>query len=336
MTDISQTAADARETARSTTTGQFGHQQRTAPELALTPDDGRAGATAVFEKILADYPEAAAHAREFIAPQIGNFWAPHLAYVEYDDKLDPEHLDAYLRGDDEPLDGVDIRFREGDSYEDAIEDYLRSLTGTDPTDFYEDTLDELRQYTADLDTSTVIPHLVRHGGDVLVQLPVVDDETFGRALEEASQVEDEEERYAAIEKAFHDALAGTGIELDQGNRGQIRELIDETSLDFGFQSSEQWKLRLVTCTDPEEVAMSSHGEHGDAPRELTLEHPTLLLIDPWNGRSHDVRVSGHLTTTVTPERPARLDAVLGYGSLGNIAGDVHAYYRHPVKVRATE
>ena len=331
---ISTTATTAREEARHAT-GQFGDQEHSAPELTLTTDDGRSAAIAEFERILKDHPEQAAHAREFIEPKIGTLWAPDLAYVEYDDKIQRDQLDAYLRGDDEPLDEIDDRFREGEAYDDSIDEYLMELTGMDPSDFDQETHDALHAYAAELDTSDVIQPLVRHYGNALVQLPVVDDDAFGNALEQASQVTDDDERYAAIEKAFHDALASTGVELDDGNKRQIRELIDETTLDFGFQSSEQWKLRLITSTEPQAVAMSSFGEHRDVARAVTLEHPSLLLVDPWNGRSHDVRLAGNVTTTISPERPARLDAVLGNGSLDAIAGVVHSYYRHPVKVDVT-
>lgn len=337
MTILNHTAVAAREGAR-TPVGQFGEQEHTAPELALATDDGRAAAIASFERILAGYPEQAAHAREFIEPKLGTLWAPDLAYVEYDDKLNANQLDSYLRGDDETLDEIDHRFREGEAYEDTIREYLHDVTGVDPAEFEDDendTYERLRELAAELDTSDVIQSLARQNGNLLVQLPVVDDDAFGKALEKASQLPEGDERYSAIEKAFHDALAGTGVQMDDVNKSAIRELIDETTLDFGFQSAEQWKLRLVTSTDPRELALSSYGEHGEVSRQVTVEHPSLLLIDPWNGRSHDARLAGEVTTTIDTEHPARLDAVLGHGSLDNIAGVVHSYYRYPTKVEAT-
>lgn len=335
MTDIT-TAVAARESARQAT-GQFGTQDHTAPELALAVDDGRTAALAAVQRILADHPEQAAHASEFITPKILHTWMPDLAYVEYDDKLQTEQLDAYLRGDDEPLDEIDSLFREGEGYEHALSEYLRGVTGEDPSDFDEDTYEQLREWAQDLDRSDVIGPLARHNGNTLIQLPAgPDDDTFGQALQSASEVEDEQERYAAIEKVFHDTLSAAGIVLDKLNRGQVQELIDETSLDAEHQYAEQWKLRIVTYTDPEEVSMSSYGRHGATARQVTVEHPWLLLVDPWNGRSHDVMLSGHLTTTISPDRPARLDASLGYGSLDEIAGVVHSAYRTPVKIEVAE
>ena len=334
MTILSPTAVAARETARHGS-GQFGEQEHSAPESALAADDGRTAAIASFERILAAYPEQAAHAREFIEAKVGTLWAPDLAYVEYDDKLNADDLDAYLRGDDETLDEIDNRFREGDAYEDTIREYLHEVTGIDPSDFEgdgSDTFEQLRELAEEFDTSDVIQPLVRHNREALVQLPVVDDDAFGAAIEQASLVKDDHERYRAIEAAFHQALAHTGIEMDDVNKRTVQELIDETSLDFGFQSAEQWKLRLVTSTEPQELALSGYGEYGDASRQVTVEHPSLLLIDPWNGRSHDARLVGEVTTTIDAEHPARLDSVLGHGSLDNIAGVVHSYYRTPVKV----
>lgn len=333
MTIPSSTAVAAREAAREGS-GRFGEQQHSAPEAALATDDGRTAAIASFERILASYPEQAAHAREFIDPKLGNLWAPALAYVEYDDKLQDEQLDAYLRGDDEPLDEIDSRFREGDAYEDAIRKYLHDVTGIDPSELEDEegTFDQLRELVAELDTSEVIEPLARGNRNALVQLPVVDDDAFGAELERVSQEKDDELRYTLIESTFANALARTGIEMDDVNKRAIRELIDETSLDIGFQSAEQWKLRLVTSTDPRELAMSSYGKYADTERKVSIEHPSLLLVDPWNGRSHDTRLAGVITTSIDTEHPARLDSALGNGSLDAIAGVVHSYYRTPVKV----
>lgn len=331
MSAITATAEQAREIARRVD-GRFGSQSHSAPETSLAEDDGRSAALERLGVILTDHPEQLEHARAFIEPKILFTWRPDLAYVEHDDRLNPVQLDGYLTGDDDVLDEIDDRFREGDAYEDTLNEYLNEVTGADPSELDEGTYEQLREWAQGLDRSEVIKPLVRHCGNALVQLPATDDDTFGSALERASQIEDDEVRYAAIEKVFRDALAGTGIEFDGPNRSAVRELIDETSIDHGFQQAGQWKLRFVVSTDPQDLSMSSFGEHGQKSRELTLEHPSVLLIDPWNGRNHDVRVAGHLTATISPERPARVDSVLGNGSLDKIAGVVHSYYRSPIHV----
>lgn len=336
MTGISATATAARESARAGS-GQFGQQEHTVPEAELAlEDDGRSAALDRLARILSEHPEQVAHAREFVEPKILFTWRPDLAYVEYDDKLGREQLDAFLSGDDDILDEIDARFREGDAYEDTLNEYLHDVIGEDPLDHDAEVYEQLREWVAELDRSDVIGPLVRHGGKALIQLPAVgDDDAFGIALRDASEVQDETERSAAIEKVFQDAVAAAGIDVDEHNARQLRELIDENSLDLSPQSPEQWKLRIITYTEPADLAMSSYGERGGDPREVTLEHPWLLLVDPWNGRSHDVKLSGNYATTITPDRPARLDAALGNGSLDNIAGVVHSAYRVPTAVKET-
>ena len=339
MTTINPAAQAARESARSTD-GRFGAQEHSAPELGLgdsRTSDEKTRALAELDRILADHPELLAHAHEFIEPKILHTWQPDLAYVEYDDKLSDERLDEYLRGDDDSLNELDDRFREGDAYEDTIGEYLHELTGTDPLDLDDDLREELRSWVQENDHSEVIPDLVRHNGDVLVQIPAVaDDDAFGIALQAASEVEGEEERYAALRQVFITAAEAAGITVDDHNRRQLESLIDENSLDFGHQAAEQWQLKVLTYTEPEDIAMTLHGEHGDASRTVRIENPSLLLIDRWNGRGYDAPLHGTFETAISVDRPARLDSQLGYGSWDRVAGVHKPAYAAHVEVSITE
>jgi hypothetical protein len=342
MTDITAAAVAARENAR-TTTGQFGAQEHSAPEATLGQDAGisdadlRRGALEVIDRILADRPKLRRRAHEFIEPKISFTWRPYLAYVEYDDQLQPEQLDAYLRGDDETLDEIDDRFREGDGYENALNDYTEDLIGKRLDDLDPDTAEQIREWIQDYDRSEVIPELVRHNRDVLVQLPAVDDDDeFGQALSEASVETDTATKAELLEKPFRDALTRAGIEMNAHNVDAIGSLIVENSLDIEYQAAEQWQLKLVTYTDPKELALSGYSEHGNLPRDVTVRDPYLLLVDRWNGRSHDVKLQGDYTTFLTEDRPARLDAVLGYGSLDKIAGVAHRAFTAHVDVKVAQ
>lgn len=332
-------AEAARESAR-TSTGQFGVQGHTAPELTLgnsRTSDEKTAALAELDRILAGHPDLLEHAHVFVEPKILHTWRPDLTYVEYDDKLLDEQLDAYLRGDDDTLIEVDDRFREGDAYEDTISEYLRELTGTDPSDLDDELQEELRHWVQEHDHSEVIPDLVRGNGDVLVQIPAVaDDDAFGAALQAASEVEGEEEKYAALRQVFVDAAEAAGITVDDHNRRQLESLIDENSLDFGYQHAEQWQLKVLTYTEPEDIAMTLHGEHRDAPRAVRIENPSLLLIDRWNGRGYDAPLHGTFETAISVDRPARLDSQLGYGSWDRVAGVHKPAYAAHVEVSITE
>jgi len=333
---ISAEKKKAREDARKRT-GQFGKQEHSGPQAVVVAVTPKEAALHSLRGVLEGHPDLIAHAEDFIRTAPGDFWRPDLAYVEYDDKLMEEQLDAYLTGDDDTLDGIDEMFREGEGYEDAINRYAEDLIGVELNDLEDyDLQDEVREWIQGMDESAVIPKLVEGNGDVLMQLPAAaDDDAFGAALQAATEVDGEDERYEAIEKVFHDVLTTAGIELTDENKAAVRSLIDENSLDFGPQSSEQWRLRLVVNAAPKTVAMSSYGEHRDSARTLNIEDPSLLLVDPWNGRSHDVQLTGTYKTAVSTDRPARLDAVLGYGSLDNIAGVVRSAYSADITIEET-
>ncbi|SDH35407.1 hypothetical protein [Microbacterium sp. 77mftsu3.1] len=328
-------AVTARENAREKS-GEFGSQHHSAPEAALAaPADDRATALTELRRILDGHPELIDHAEGVLNARPATWWRPTLLHVEYDDQLMPEQLDAYLRGDDdESLHAIDDNFRDGEAYWENVNEYLAEILGEDPEDLDidDDTRQELTSWVGELDESETVPDLVRHNGDVLVQIPATEDDTFGSALQTASEVEGEDERYAAIEKVFTDTLTAAGIEMTEANQKAVREIIDNNSLDFGPQSSEQWRLRLVSYTAPADIALSGYGPHGDAEREVAIEDPYLLLVDPWNGRSYDAKLAGAYKTSINTDRPARLDSELGYGSLDKIAGVHMPAYRSDVTV----
>lgn len=386
MSSINDAAAAARETAR-TTTGQFGTQEHSAPEATLVTaePDLRAAALTSIERVLAGEPDALEHARQYISESAGESWRPSLHFVGYDDQLTTEQLDAYLRGDEEPLDEIVERFEDDDSYADRVDEAIADIFGRRADEFDDDVAYELRELVRDWDDSTLVSDLAAHNRTALVQLPAAaDDDTFGQALAQASQststaicanhlgkwgdevvcptcttamgeaytltggnpaamcdrhggtwgedptcsdctdsdgnAQDPMGPTAALQKVFEKTLSDAGVPWSEQNAAAIRELIAETSLDTEYQAAEQWRLRLLTYTDPNELALSSYSTHGDAPRTVTVNGPYLLLQDPWNGRGHTVQLTGEYTTCVDEDRPARLDDAMGYGSFDKVAG----------------
>lgn len=387
MTSINDSAIAARENAR-TSAGQFGIQEHSAPEagLVIAETDLRSSALASIERVLSDAPEELEHARAHIEGGSGDSWRPSLHFVQYDDQLTPEQLDAYLRGDEEPLDEIVERFEDDDYYADRVDEAVEEIFGRRPDEFDdEDLAYELRELIREWDDSTLVSDLAAHNRTALVQLPAAaDDDAFGRALAQASgsvnsatcathggkwgdeivcptctsamgeaytladgnpdaicdrhggtwgedptchdctdsdgNAQDPMGPTAAIEKLFEKILSDAGVPWSEQNAVAVRELIAETSLDTEPQAAEQWRLRLLTYTDPNELALSAFSPHGDAPRTVTVTAPHLLLQDPWNGRGHTVQLTGEYTTGVDSDRPARLDDTLGYGSFDQVAG----------------
>jgi hypothetical protein len=386
MTAINDAAAAARETAR-TSAGQFGTQEHSAPEatLVLAEPDLRTSALTNIERALADDTEALEHARQHIEDSAGDTWRPSLHYVQYDDQLTTEQLDAYLRGDEEPLDEIIERFEDDDSYADRVDEAVEEIFGRRADEFDDDVAYELRELVREWDDSTLVSDLAAHNRTALIQLPAAaDDDAFGQALEDASRsissatcathggkwgdevvcptcttamgeaytltdgnpdalcdrhggtwgddptchdctdsdgnAQDPMGPTAAMEKLFQKTLSDAGVPWNEQNAAAIRELIAETSLDAEYQAAEQWRLRLLTYTDPNELALSSYSTHGDTPRTVTVNGPHLLLQDPWNGRGHTVQLTGEYTIGVDEDRPARLDDQLGYGSFDKVAG----------------
>lgn len=317
--------------------GQFGAQPHTAPELTIIADDPREGALQRLGAILDGHPDLYAHAEDFIRSKIAHTWKPDLIFIDRGDKLMSEQMDAYLTGDEEPLDSIYEMFQDDSAYWDQVNEYASDLLGEGQiNDLDEDTQEQLREWIREYDHSAVIPDLVRGNGRQLIQLPAVaDDSAFGEALSAATRTGTEEERFAAAEKVFYQVLTDAGIELTGRNKEAVEELVAENSLDDSHQMPEQWHVRIVAYTDPAPLAMSSYAEHGSTPRKVQVSQPSLLLVDPHNGRAHDVMLDGTYTTALSPDRPARLDEVLGYGSLDHIAGVHRPAYDSDITVEVS-
>ena len=75
--------------------GQFGNHDRTAPATTLvaTEDTDEARALRDLAATMPGHPEFTERMREHIERH-PNTWKPDLVFIDYDEKLDAEHLDA--------------------------------------------------------------------------------------------------------------------------------------------------------------------------------------------------------------------------------------------------
>lgn len=321
------------------TNGQFSEKLGEAPEISLVPtqpidivpptdNEEWEQANKRLQSLLENYPDAAANAARHME---STMWRPTISYLSPGEELNDEAIDAYLSGDEETLDEV-TEPDDDDTYERAQE-LAQDIVGRDEWDELDyDTQDELRSWVYEHDDSNLLDGLISHTQNKLLQFPVVDDDDFGYALSEASEVADETERRRAIEKVFEDALTGAGLEMNDTNRKAIATLINENSLDYENQAPEQWRLRLLTTDDVKEYGMSSSSPYRDAARDVQLADAHILLIDFWNGRGMDAKLDGTITSRISPDRPVQLDARRGYGSWDNVAGVVTSAYRSENKV----
>ena len=319
------------------TNGQFSEKLGGVPEISLVPtqpidiiaDDSATAekvewdsANKQLQDILENYPDAAVNAAKHMESPV---WRPTVNYLSYDDELSDESADAYLSGDDETLD--ENTDWEDNNYE-YIEELAQGIVGRDEWDELDyDAQDEVKDWVREHDDSNVLDGLIKNTRNKLIQFPVTDDDDFGVALSEASDEEDEGERRKAIEKVFEDALTGAGLEMNDKNREAIAMLINENSLDYEHQASEQWKLRILTTDDVKEYGMSGSSPYRDAARDVQLTNAHILLIDPWNGRGMDAPLDGTITSRISPDTPAQLDSRRGYGSWDEVAGVVKSAYR---------
>ncbi len=320
------------------TNGQFTEKLGGVPEISLVPtqpidivastgNEDWEQANKQLQELLENYPDAAVNAAKHME---SNVWRPTINYLSYDDVLSDESTDAYLSGDDETLD-------ENTNWEDNdfeyVEELAKGIVGSDEWDELDyDTQDELKDWVREHDDSNILDGLINNTRGKLLQFPVTDDDDFGVALSEASDEEDETERRKAIEKVFEDALTGAGLEMNDTNREAIATLINENSLDFEHQASEQWRLRILSTDDVREYGMSGSSPYRDAARDVQLNDAHILLIDPWNGRGMDAKLEGTITSRISPDAPVQLDAGRGYGSWDNVAGVVTSAYRSENKV----
>lgn len=320
------------------TNGQFSEKLGGVPEIKLVPtqpidivapsdNDEWERANKRLQELLENYPDAAANAAKHMESPV---WRPTVNYLSYDDELSDESADAYLSGDDETLD--ENTDWEDNNYE-YVEELAQGIVGRDEWDELDyDTQDELKDWVREHDDSNVLDGLINRTRGKLLQFPVTNDDDFGVALSEASEEEDEGERRKAIEKVFEDALTGAGLEMNDTNREAIATLINENSLEFEHQASEQWKLRILSTDDVKEYGMSGSSPYRDAARDVELKNPYILLIDPWNGRGMDAKLDGTITSRISPDAPVQLDSRRGYGSWDEVAGVVKSAYRSENKV----
>lgn len=316
--------------------GKFGSKLGSAPDITLLdtqpidivePGDNAEweAANKELHRILENYPEAMANAAKHMESPM---WKPTISYLQQGDELSDESADAYLSGDDETLD--ENTTGEGTGYDDYayVEELAKEVVGSDEWDELDyDAQDDLRAWVEENDDSNLLDGLIGATRSKLLQFPVTDDDDFGVALSEASDEEDEGERRKAIQAVFAKTLTDAGLELNDTNRAAIDSLIDENSLDFGHQASEQWKLRVLSTDDVKEYGMSYSSPYRNAARDVQLAGANLLLIDPWNGRGHDVKLDGTITSRISPETPVQLDSRRGYGSWDEVAGVVKSYYK---------
>jgi hypothetical protein len=323
------------------TNGQFAEKLGAGPEIALiptqpipiiaanpAPNAEWESANEQLHELLEDYPDAAANAAKHMESPM---WKPTIRYISQGEELSDESADAYLTGDDETLDENVIGDEDNDF--EYIEELAKGIVGSDEWDDLDyDTQDELKDWVREHDDSNILDGLIGATRSKLMQFPVTDDDDFGVALSEASDEEDEDERRKAITAVFEKTLTDAGLEMNDTNREAIATLINENSLDFEHQASEQWKLRILSTDDVKEYGMSGSSPYRDAARDVQLTDPYILLIDPWNGRGMDAKLEGTITSRISPDSPVRLDAQRGYGSWDEVAGVVKSAYRSDNKV----
>ncbi|MGW8431569.1 hypothetical protein ACWGJ9_10800 [Curtobacterium citreum] len=286
--------------------GQFnGHNRDDATSAPLTLAVPPAEPT--VENLTALIQELPAHA------------VPDLTFVNYDDHLNEQQADAYLRGDDDSLyDSISdwVNEQSHDSAETFLRDFCQEH-GADYDDFDIDEQLDLRTAVYDKDTSNPVRDLVRNTPDQLIRVPLVAG--AGSLLspgEDGRWPDDVDPRfsfgghsYEAIHgprvKALEDALRGHGVTITP----EVTEAVDDIVANGPAHWHEAVDLDVITYSPVDELQSGpTDGVSLNPGRKLTFEGAEVVLIDRMNGSGYSARIPGTLTTTITPERPAFLDS----------------------------
>lgn len=235
----------------------------------------------------------------------------HLVFVDYDDRLMDEQVEALMDGDlNSVYDTVDEAFWEQRAHhaleemEDAARAAIRTLITDDEDEedawweFRDSPLsDELRLAIEYHDESNPVKDLARNTPDPLVQwVPE-------HAIE--LDVDDEEESAAEVSRA----LSEVGLPCSQHN---VEAMYSAMANCFG-----PTEVRVLFTVDLSELLDPS-------VTEVRLKDPILLLLNPYEGSGMDTEnMRGKITV---PRDEIRLDSALGYGSWDNIAGVVTSAY----------
>ena len=266
------------------------------------------------------------------AAQQPGFIDRELIFVDRDERLSPEDIDAYLSGDrDEELYTKTL-----DSYTDRRWERSEELAREMLTDMGvqqihsvdHSVLDEVSEIIRDYDTSDPIPQLVRNTPPQLMRAPLgahdltdsavmdawLQQNEYGYTLDDV--LYDSSENYAEARTDYlaHYLRAEAGIsELSEEDAEALRDLATEGP----WQWHEGVRLDAIWYGDIQDAAIPSTGTptktltFGGAPahsRENQDGKVSIVLLDTVNGSGYDAQLGQPVTIHLTDQRPAMLDS----------------------------
>lgn len=244
-----------------------------------------------------------------------------LSFVSYDDRLTEDQTIDYLSGN---IAGVDesvfdnFADQNAVSTSEAVEELLQEA-GLEPHEVSEEKLDELRDAVRENDDSDPVNDLIRNTPEKLMRLSL--DQPTNNEHWQGGADGVEEKREAKIAEI----LTARGMDV---STDEAREAIAELVANGPWDWHEGVDLDVIYYDDIRGSTVFNADAGVAETREITFKDPHILLIDRMNGSGHDVRISGTIKATATPEKPVKLDAAKndGYG-WDDTAGVVHGAYR---------
>lgn len=243
-----------------------------------------------FDKVL-DYIQSAAY-------------KPELVFIDYDERLSDEYIQAYVDNDWEALYDIMEIYLEGQHYGfeyEIKEGFHHVCPEFDYTKLTDHQQGLIMDAIFDADTSDPIADLARNTPPALFQ---VDLQSC------VDRLEDEEPS-----TAFERAIEPIGVE-------PTKHLVDQLESIWVEQDPYGCEMNLIAYMDIDEAArLNKHGGH--------IEGAQLVLLDSINGACYfgdfDARVK------VDPGM-VYLDSLLGYGSVDEICGVVHHAFEADMEV----